>query len=80
MTKSALIPIKMAKQILSRNPSVQFMATMMAGTDARTKRILRVENTVNVRDLEEQNITSADAVKAINADWRAVDSMTLCVS
>jgi hypothetical protein len=67
MTKSTLTPIKMAKQMDSRNPRVQPTATRVAVTDVKTYPIVRVEKMVKTIDLDENKMTAAAQPKAIAA-------------
>jgi hypothetical protein len=67
MTKSTDTPIRIAKQIDSKNPNVQPMATNMDVTAARMKPMVNVENRVRITDRLEIKMTAAAAPNARTA-------------
>ena len=61
MTKSTLTPIKIAKQIDSRNPRVQPRATRVDVTEHNTYPMVIVANSVKTKDRELKKMTVAAA-------------------
>lgn len=66
-TKSQLTPIRIAKQIASRKPSVHPLATSMAVVAVRIYMIVIRAKRVNMIDREEKRTTKAAAPTAIAA-------------
>ena len=69
MAKSQLRPMRMPKQIDSRKPSSQPMATVHAATATSTKAIDTSASAVMRRLREESSTTAALTQSAISADW-----------
>jgi hypothetical protein len=69
-----LIPIKMAKQIDSRNPSVQPLATSSAVVAVKINPIVKTQNRVRMNDRDDKKTTRPEKPSEIaaepNAAWR----------